>query len=371
MSKTILSAVLLSTTLSAFAMNALAAEGASQFAVPEAQIKALGITTVVLQPSEGSVRKSFPGQIRVPPNAEQVVSSSVAGMIKQLLVEQNQTVKAGDPLLRLASPEFGQLQLALLQASAQATLARQNAQREMQLFEEGIVAQRRQQESQAALTEAEASLKQARAALRLSGMSAAAIDRVLASGEPQDELTLVSAVSGIVVEVDAKLGERVDAASALMRVVQPDVLWVDVHVPATESASWPAGTPISLRGRDATGRVLSSGATVSADSQTVLVRALIDAPRGDLRPGEVVSAELPVGTAKGGWELPLAAVAHDGDKAVVFVRTTDGFDARPVTVLASAGQRVRVGGPLKAGESVAVTSVVALKGAWLNSQESE
>lgn len=371
MTKTLLPTFVFSTLLSAFAMSAMAAEAGSQFAVPEAQIKALGITTVALQAGEGSVLKSFPARIRVPPNAEQVVSSSVAGMVKQLLVEQNQTVKAGDPLLRLASPEFGQLQLSLLQASARATLARQNAQREKQLFEEGIVAQRRQQESQAALSEAEASLKQAKAALRLSGMPAPAIDRIIASGTPQDELTLVASVSGIVVEVDAKLGERVDAASALMRVVQPDVLWADIQVPVTDSATWAVNTPVTLKGRKATGRVLSSGATVSADSQTVLVRALIEGNTADLRPGEVVAAELPMGTGKGGWELPLAAVAHDGDKAVVFVRTKEGFDARPVTVSASAGQRVRVDGALKAGEAVAVTSVVALKGAWLSRQEAE
>jgi cobalt-zinc-cadmium efflux system membrane fusion protein len=371
MNKTLLPSVLLSTLLSAFASTVTAAEAGSQFAVPEAQIKAMGITTVALQTGEGSVRKSFPAQIRVPPNAEQIVSSAVAGLVKQLLVEQNQTVKAGDPLLRLASPEFGQLQLTLLQASAQATLARQNAQREKQLFEEGIVAQRRQQESQAQLSEAEATLKQAKAALRLSGMPAAAIDRVIASGSPQEDLTLVAAVSGIVVEVDAKLGERVDAASALMRVVQPEVLWADIQVPVSDSAAWPAGTPVTVKGRKATGRVLSSGVTVSANSQTVLVRAQIDGSAADLRPGEVVAAELPVGTGKGGWELPLAAVAHDGDKAVVFVRTKDGFDARPVTISDSAGQRVRVDGPLKAGEAVAVSSVVALKGAWLKSQEAE
>jgi multidrug efflux pump subunit AcrA (membrane-fusion protein) len=51
---------------------------------------------------------------------------------------------------------------------------------------------------------------------------------------------------------------------------------------------------------------------------------------------------------------------------VVFVRTLDGFEARPVTVSASAGQRVRVQGALKAGDAVAVSGVVALKGAWLN-----
>jgi len=64
-------------------------------------------------------------------------------------------------------------------------------------------------------------------------------------------------------------------------------------------------------------------------------------------------------------------VAHDDDQAYVFVRTPDGFEARPVKVVASAAQRVRVQGPVKAGEQVAVSGVVALKGAWLNDRESK
>jgi len=91
-----------------------------------------------------------------------------------------------------------------------------------------------------------------------------------------------------------------------------------------------------------------------------------------LRPGEMVVVELPVSSKPGSgeaWEIPLAAVAHDGNQAYVFVRTTDGFEARPVTVQASAGQAVRVQGALKVGDRVAVSGVVSLKGAWLEGKE--
>ena len=42
-----------------------------------------------------------------------------------------------------------------------------------------------------------------------------------------------------------------------------------------------------------------------------------------------------------------------------------------MTVAARAGQLVRVQGELKTGEQIAVSSVVALKGAWLNAKESQ
>jgi multidrug efflux pump subunit AcrA (membrane-fusion protein) len=64
-------------------------------------------------------------------------------------------------------------------------------------------------------------------------------------------------------------------------------------------------------------------------------------------------------------------VAHDGKQAYVFVRTPDGFEARPVKVVASAGQRTRVQGALKTGEQIAVSGIVAIKGAWLDAGEAK
>ncbi len=53
----------------------------------------------------------------------------------------------------------------------------------------------------------------------------------------------------------------------------------------------------------------------------------------------------------------------------MFVRTPEGFEARKVKVTASAGQSVRLEGTINAGEQIAVSGVVALKGAWLTGKE--
>ncbi len=357
---------LLSTAFCALALSAAAADRPAKFAVADAQLRALGIRTESLQVGGETVRASFPAQVMVPPNAEQVISSPVSGLITQVLVQQNDSVKTGAPLLRIASPELGQLQLQLLQAHSRATLARQTAQREKQLLDEGIIPERRVQEAQAALSEHEASLKQAKAALRLSGMPVAVINQVIASGDPQDGLTLVAASAGVITEIEAKNGQRVNGADALIHIARTDKLWLDIQIPASNDANWQPGTAVKVQGREITGQVLSSSAMVASGSQTVVMRAELDGKLGELRPGEFVTVNLPVKATSGGWDLPLVAVAHDGALAVVFVRTLDGFEAQPVTVSASAGQRVRVQGALKAGDAVAVSGVVALKGAWLN-----
>ncbi len=360
--------------LCAFALAALAAQAAdrpAKFAVASGQLQALGIQTAPLQNQTESVRTSYPAQVVIPPNAEQVVSSPVTGLVSQLLVQPNQMVRAGAPLIRIASPELGQLQLQLLQATARATLARQAAQREQALFDEGIIPQRRVQEAQAALMEGEATLNQARAALRLSGMPAAMIQRIAASGKPQDSITLAATQGGIVTEIAVKPGQRVEAATALLRIAQTDSLWLDIQLPVSESASWPVGTKLKIQGLSVTARILSASQTVSSSSQTVMLRAAIEGKTGQVRPGEFVTVELPVAATQDSWDVPLSAVAHDGDQAYLFVRAADGFEARPVKVVVSAGQRVRVQGPLKAGEQIAVGGVVALKGAWLNPKESK
>ena len=342
-----------------------AADRPANFKVSEQQMQALGIQVASLQNQAAPVVVSLPAQVIVPPNREQVISAPITGLAVQLFVQQNQVVKQGAPLLRLTSPELGQLQLQLLHASSRATLARQVAQRERALFDEGIIPRRRVEETQAAAQESLAALNQAKSALRLTGFSDVVIARIAASGKLEDSLTLRAATQGTVVDIDVKLGQRVDSSTALLRLAQTDILWLDIQAPAAGAANWQPGSKLKVQGRDSTARVASIGSSVSTGSQTVTLRAVVESGAGALRPGEFVTVELPSLVVSAGWDVPLSAVAHDGDQAYVFVRRADGFDARPVKVTASAGQRVRVQGALKAEDAIAVSGVVALKGAWL------
>ena len=361
--------------LCTYTSTAQSAERSAKFAVASSQVQALGIQTAPLRSQAESVRTSYPAQVVIPPHAEQVISSPVNGLISQLLVQPNDAVRAGAPLIRIASAEFGQQQLQLLQASTRASLAAQSSNREQALFAEGLIAQRRVQEAQATSMDAEATLKQAKAALRLMGMSNASIDKVVASGNPQDSLVLVAAQAGVVTDMAVKPGQRVDTTTALLHLAQTGTLWLEIQVPVADSALWLPGTKLNVVGRSVTAHILSRSAMVDSGSQMVTLRALVQSKGSLVRPGEVLSVELPAASTtaatSGAWDLPLTAVAHDGKQAYVFVRTTDGFEARAVQVLASAGQRVRVQGPVKAGEEVAVSGVVTLKGAWIKQKDSQ
>ena len=345
-----------------------AAERSARIPMSEKQMQALGIETRPLQSGAPAAHARFPGEIIVAPGKEEVVSSPFSGVVLQLLVQQNQAVKAGAPLIRLAGQALGEQQLELLRAASRFELARQAMQRDQQLVDEGILPGRRAQEAKAAYAESQAALQQAKAALRLYGMSPAAIDRVVASGKPIDSVTLAAPRAGVLTRVEAKPGQRVDPSAALLHLTQLEGMWLEVRVPATQSEKWPAGTPVKISGTSLNARVVSVNRMVAAETQTVVLRASIDGEAAGLRPGEMVVAELPASGKSGSseaWEVPLAALAHDGNQAYVFVRLADGFEARPVSVLASAGQTVQIQGRLEAGERVAASGVVAIKAAWL------
>jgi cobalt-zinc-cadmium efflux system membrane fusion protein len=342
----------------------MAAERQASFAVTQQQMQSLAIRTEALQRDAAPVVLSLPAQVTVPMNRQQMISAPLAGLAVQLFVQPNQAVKQGAPLLRIVSQELGPLQLQLMQADSRTRLARLAAQRERTLFDEGIIARRRVQEADAALADNEAVLRQARAALGLAGMSAASISRVLASGKLDDGVTLHAAQAGVVTSINVKPGQRVDPAMALLQLAQIDRLILEIQAPATEASNWRVGSKLTVLGRTGTASIVSISPVVTPDSQTVAIRAELGTG-SDLRPGEFITAQLPLTSNSESWDVPLAALAHDGAGVYVFVRGADSFEARKVRQISAAGQRVRIAGSLKAGELIAVSGVVALKGSWL------
>lgn len=338
-----------------------------EFPVSAAQMQALGVTLVPLEKPSAIEGLVYPAQVVLPPSGEQLVSAPFAGRVEELLVDEQQAVKAGQALLRLSGPEFGELQLKLFEVASKARLARKSLERERQLFAEGIIPERRVQEAEAAAQEASARQGHAEASLRLAGLDPTSIRKMGDSGKLQDELVVRAKSDGVVLSLAAKAGQRVQGSDTLLRLVKANNLWLDIQIPADRQKLAPsqAGAPaITVVGREVSAKLVSVGATVT-DNQTVSVRARVVRGAELLRPGEVVQARVPFTNNTEGWALPLQALARQDDKAYVFVRTDKGFLAQEVSVVSSAGQLVQVTGNLRAGQQVATGSVIALKAAWL------
>jgi len=353
----------------------VSARAADEFAVTQAQMQGLGITLQRLERPGDIQGQAYPARVVLPPAQEQVVSAPLAGLVDRVLVGENDMVKSGQPLLRLISPELGELQLKLLEAASKSRLSQKTLQRERALFTEGIIPERRVQEAEGAAEEDSARLRHAEAALRLAGLDPNSIRKIAASGALQDGVTVFAKAPGTVMALSAKTGQRVAQAEALMRVADTRHLWLDIQVPADRRGQVDIqGGQIAVVSRDATATPQSIGAMVS-DTQTVTLRARVNKGASLLRAGEYVQVQVPFATSNGAgasaWAVPVQSVVRQADKAYVFVRTEKGFLAQQVTALNSAGSSVQVQGPLKAGQEIAVTSVIALKAAWLGKSGSE
>ncbi len=81
------------------------AHAADEFAVSAAQMQALGVQLQRLDKPADIAGQTFPARVALPPRQDQVVSAPLPGVVEQLLVADNDAVKPGQPLLRLASPE--------------------------------------------------------------------------------------------------------------------------------------------------------------------------------------------------------------------------------------------------------------------------
>ncbi len=340
------------------------------FAVTAAQMQALGIELQRLDRPTEIGGLTYPARVVVPPQQEQVLSAPVAGLVDRILVAEHQTVRRGEPLLRLNSPEFGELQLALMEAANSARLTRQTLDRERKLFEEGIIPQRRVYEAELAANDSQARLRQSQAALRLVGLDQGSISRVASGGALMDGLTLHAKEAGTVLALEVKPGQRVVSADPLLRVANLSELWLDIQLPADRANAWSKDQPIAIVGSTLTATPMSVSALVS-ESQTVTLRARVSPGEAQFGPGEFVQAQVPFTNSAGTWAVPISAVVRQDDQPYVFIRTAGGFTALGVTVVASAAQSVSVEGALKAGDQIAVTNVIALKAAWLGESGGE
>ncbi len=344
------------------------AQTTSPLPISDQQIRNLGIETIQLETGAVSASARYPAQIVLPPQQEYRLGAPESSLVQQVLVLENQPVQAGDPLLVISSQNLGELSLAAIENHNRWQLAQQGLTRDQELLAEGIIPSRRLDESRAAEQDARAALTQARSALLAAGLDEKGIDNLIRQGKASNSLTLRAPVAGVVTELVAKPGWRTSDNTPLLRLVNRAQLWVDVQIPANQAGLWPADTRFQLA--DGTEAKLLNLSPVTSAAQTRVLRGLIEHPSAQLLPGSYQQALLPL-SAHQSWDLPLAAIARRGAQAYVFVRSHQGFDALPVEVIASGGQRALVTGGLQTGTEIASAGVVALKAAWLSHLDSQ
>lgn len=316
------------------------------------QARALGVRFEPIQAAE-HIEVAAHARVVLRPDAQAVVAAPYAGAVPRVLVALGQTVRAGQAVAAFTSPQLYEARRALLEAESQARLAGQALARDQALHEDGIIAASRWQATQARAAEAAAMAQARRAELAASGLQFAG-----------NEVHLVAPRAGLVTEVLAVPGARVDASAPLVRVADPKALELDLLL--GREVPLPAlGDRVQVAARGAAGKVAGM-APVGDGSAGMRVRVSLDRP-GDLRVGESVTAALALAGADAGpsgarLRLPAAALAHWQGRTGVFVATGQGARFTPLAVEASDEATAVVRGALPAKARIAVTGIAALKG---------
>jgi cobalt-zinc-cadmium efflux system membrane fusion protein len=292
---------------------------------------------------------------------EQTVSrigASVTGRVTQLGGLPGESVRAGDVLAQLHSTELGSAQLAYVKASAQRDLAAKAVDRARLLLSADVIGsaelQRRENELIVAGVEQRAAADQ----LRVMGMSSAAIEQTMRTGAITSSSSVVSTMSGVIVERKVNKGQVVQPADELFIVADLSRVWVVAKVPESQINLVQPGQSVRIEVSSSPeplrGRVTWIANTVNAETRTVTVRSEVDNRQRQLRPGMLASVSIePVAVER--LVLPAEAVVREGNNDHVFVRLPDGRFRMTRVVLADETGRLRV---VESGVSEGDTVVV-------------
>lgn len=337
----------------------------------EAQARAAGIKVDAArsaQDAEGSLSTAglrLAGSVTVPPNDTGVVLSAVSGQVERVFVHIGQTIRAGDPLARIYSADVLSMQRNFLHAKSSAAVASDRLTRDQTLFNEGIIAEARLRETQAARDMAVATQREQRRLLRLAGHTDREIDS-LTPDSISAWVTLRSGNNGLVLEQPAQLGRHIEAGTTLFKLAARGNWWLELEATRAQAADIRLGDIVRVDGCANDAHVIAVGSQLHLASQTLTIRAEMPESLSCITPNQYIQARVqPSARATGFVSVPASALTRNGDSEFVFVQKAGDFQPTAVKVERRQGNRVLLSGGVAPGARVASSGLIALKGAWL------
>jgi membrane fusion protein (multidrug efflux system) len=294
------------------------------------------------------------GSVTGAPNNDVRVSSLVAGRIAEMRAAEGDAVQAGQVLAHIdARPYREQLvQAEASVAQAQANLENATAARKRNddLVQRGIAARKDLEDARTQESVSQAALKQAEAAVSLAKMQVA-------------RTTVESPLTGVVVKRFVGVGEQVDgtAGQPVVEVANLREVELVVNVPAAYLAKLHRGQSLALAAdafpeRKFAGRILAIPAAVDAGSNAGAVRIRLANPRGELRLGMFLKAELPLETHAKTLLIPVQALYRDEQShPVVYKVEGENATATDVKVGVTTPEKVEILDGVKAGDTIVLT----------------
>lgn len=329
------------------------------------QLKQMQVQWGNLQAQNTGLSASYPAEVALPPTQTRVVTAAQSGLITQLTVSVGDTVKQGQIIGQLSSPNLISLQSSYLQSETQARLHAQALKRDQALFEDGIIAQRRLQETQSAYETSQALLNEHTQTLKLAGLSSSQVQQLAQKRTMHNGMAILAPMSGQIMEQHQQVGARVEMAMPIYTIIHPKPLWLMIQVPVDQANTLKPGTVVHLPKLGLQAHVETVLRQLNKNNQTTQVRASIRQGSEQLSVGQIVDVALAEQTNTTSYAVPRGAVVRQGEQATIFVHTDKGVIVTPVKILLEQDQQLIIQGNLKGNEQIAIHGVAALKGRWI------
>ncbi|WP_254174593.1 efflux RND transporter periplasmic adaptor subunit [Planktothrix pseudagardhii] len=188
------------------------------------------------------------------------------------------------------------------------------------------------------------------------------------------ETAVLAPFTGIVGDVDIKVGDYVDKGDILTRLTANDQLELRLPIPLERKADLKIGLAVQMV--DAQGKVLATGRisfispSVNQDSQTILAKATFDNGQGLFKDGQFVRAEVVWKQKLNAVVVPMTAVKFQGNQRFVFL--AEGQEKltakrQPVKLGLIQGDRAEILEGLQSGQKLIVSGTQKLSdGAAIN-----
>ncbi len=281
--------------------HAAVPDGHAEIAIADDRQQRIGLRlgTAERLAVEGSVRAS--AIIQADEQRQAHVHSRLMGYVRELYVNKvGQTVKRGQPLYTIYSQDLLVAQQEYLRART---------------FSPDLAAAARER-------------------LRLWDIPDDQVARIESSGKPLETVSVRSPIAGTVIEKSIVAGHFVEPDMMLYLIADLSRLWVlaDVYEYELGRIDRKGTATVHVEGLDTpvTAPIDYIYPTVDTASRTVKIRLVLDNPRGDLRPGNFATVDLPVSAAPM-LSVPEEAVIDTGLRQVVYVAIGDDR-FRPVEV---------------------------------------
>lgn len=328
--------------------------GADTVVMNDARIAASGLGVQTITSGGLAAEISAQASVAAAPGAQAVLTARAPGSVAQIYKRLGDAVRAGEVLALVESREASQIAAARSVAVAKSDLARKVLAREQHLYDQKVTPRQDLEAAQAELAEAEAEARSASAAVGAADVS-----------RDGRYVRVVSPISGRITVASASLGAFVQPETELFRIANARDLQIEAAVTAAEARRIQPGDTAVLEtseGATATAIVRSVTPTVDPTTRAATVVLAMTGPQGLLQPGQLVRARIATRQGGGGGVVvPEDALQTWEGHDVIFVRTKDGFAARPVTVASRSGGRAEISAGVRPGDVIAVKNAFLLK----------